>query len=72
MTTQSVQLSGDVNKRDWHPVKNLLPDEDVKVMVIAPNGQELVMFRKGNPWFYEDGSMYVYWTPVFWHAKPYY
>ncbi len=53
----------------WNPTcgpEVALPLEGKRVLVISPSGQEVLMFRKGKLWFFDDGSMYVYWTPAFW------
>jgi hypothetical protein len=50
----------------WTLCRKELPPEDVEVIVLAPSGEELVMFRKGRLWFIDGGEMYVYWEPLVW------
>ncbi len=51
---------------NWHRVEVALPDEEVIVRTISPGGIETMLKRRGLLWFVPDGSMYVYYTPVFW------
>lgn len=47
-------------------VSEKLPPEGEVVQTISPNGLESQLKRNGNLWFFPDGSMYVYYTPLFW------
>ena len=55
---------------NWTNVYNELPDEGVVVetRIVDRHGSrnEGRLKRKGNLWFLEDGSMYVYYTPTHW------
>jgi hypothetical protein len=51
-------------------VADVLPPENVVVVtkIIDEEGErnEARLKRKGNLWWLEDGSMYVYYTPTHW------
>jgi hypothetical protein len=57
---------------DWISTGDRLPDDGVEVMTkidadgCVRNEQSLV--RRGNLWFFPDGSMYVYYTPTHWRS----
>lgn len=53
-------------RRNWHMIEHSLPDEGIEVEVISPGGIETTLKRNGRLWFDPDGSMYMYWTPMFW------
>lgn len=42
------------------------PDGEV-VMTKSPSGMVQSLKRSGHLWFVPDGSMYVYYTPGWWH-----
>lgn len=51
----------------WIRVADLLPPEGEVVETDTPStGQVARLRRKGNLWFFEDYSMYVYYTPGYW------
>lgn len=50
----------------WERTASKLPPEDKLVNTLSEGGIEAKLKRQGNLWFVEDGSMYVYYTPVFW------
>lgn len=54
---------------DWTLTTDELPKEGVPVDTISEGGQETVLVRQGGLWFFEDFSMYVYYTPKFWRTK---
>ena len=55
---------------DWIKCTVTLPKEGEIVMtkILDANGErnEQKLIRKGNLWFLEDYSMYVYYTPTHW------
>ena len=54
----------------WWKCKDKLPPqgEVVKTKIEDENGKrnEAKLYLKGNLWWMEDGSMYVYYTPTHW------
>jgi hypothetical protein len=51
----------------WHRTELELPPEGEVVETISPQGgQHARLSRSGGLWFLEDGSMYVYYTPLVW------
>lgn len=51
----------------WTQTAIELPPEGEVVETISPQGgQHALLKRNGNLWFFEDGSMYVYYTPLVW------
>ncbi len=58
----------------WHEITPDDPPQGRKVLTKIDDNQgprnEQVMFRRGNLWFVEDGSMYVYYRPTHWATKP--
>ena len=54
----------------WIPVASHLPkDGDVvetKIDDDMGRRNEIRLKRQGRLWFFEDGSMYVYYTPTHW------
>lgn len=57
---------------DWIKCTVTLPKEGETVMtkILDANGErnEQKLIRKGNLWFLEDNSMYVYYTPTHWKS----
>lgn len=51
---------------EWTQTESALPPEGVLVDAITPSGNPSTLRRKGNLWWLPDGSMYVYFTPVWW------
>ena len=55
---------------EWNKVSVCLPPEnevvDTKIEDRKGVRCERRLFRSGNLWFIEDGSMYVYNTPTHW------
>ena len=47
-----------------------LPPEGVVVDTISEGGQDVRLKRIEKLWFFEDGSMYVYYTPIMWRLIP--
>lgn len=52
--------------RQWNLTKLELPCEGMVVLTCSDGGLEQKLIRKGNLWFHEDMSMYVYYTPKYW------
>lgn len=50
----------------WHRTDMQLPQDGVVVLTVSESGLEQKLKRQGNLWFFPDGSMYVYYTPVKW------
>jgi len=54
----------------WWKVADKLPPENeiVKTKIDDAGGKrnEAKLYRKGNLWWMEDGTMYVYYTPTHW------
>lgn len=48
----------------WESTAKELPEENILVKTISPNGEEADLYRIGNLWF--SGSSYVYYTPEKW------
>ncbi len=55
--------------KDWTRVEDKLPPDGVVVDTISPGGMEQPLKRNGALWFFDDDSMYVYYTPEFWRAQ---
>ena len=53
----------------WVSTAKQLPDEGVVVRAMDSTGSIHELKRIGNLWFIPDGSMYVYFTPLFWQPK---
>lgn len=55
----------------WTETKLLLPPDGVIVETKLDDAKgvrnEQKLKRRGNLWFFPDGSMYVYYTPTHWH-----
>ena len=55
---------------NWISVNSLLPKEGLPVVtkIDDEKGKRNIstLIRKGNLWFLEDMSMYVYYTPTHW------
>lgn len=59
---------------NWITCKDRLPENGVAVDTkIDGDGKgcrnEQVLKRQNNLWFFEDGSMYVYYTPTHWRIR---
>ena len=52
--------------RDYKRTEDEVPNEGVVVETVSPGGMVSKLKRNGNLWFFADGSMYVYYTPLFW------
>lgn len=54
----------------WLKTSNILPPENTIVETKIDYGRgcrnQGKLYRLGNLWFLEDGSMYVYYTPTHW------
>lgn len=54
--------------RVWRRCDNDPPTEGVEVVTMSPGGMEQTLVRKGRLWFTDTRmSLYVYYTPQFWH-----
>lgn len=55
---------------DWISVVERLPPENKIVDTSIDDGEyirnERKLKRKGNLWYFPNGSMYVYYTPTHW------
>jgi hypothetical protein len=52
----------------WNRTDLSVPEEGVVVNTLTRNGEESTLMRQGALWFIPDGSMYVYYTPMFWKS----
>ena len=58
----------------WEVITEVQPPQGVVVLTkidgdgVSRNEQDLV--RKGNLWFFQDMSMYVYYTPTHFKEQP--
>jgi hypothetical protein len=43
---------------------------DTKISDIGGERNHQRLFRKGRLWYFDDGSMYVYYTPTHWSELP--
>lgn len=50
----------------WNRTDRIEPREGEVVDTIAENGTAQLLKMVRNLWFFEDGSMYVYYVPEFW------
>ena len=54
-------------------ITKTLPPEGVHILTKISdekgNRNEQVLVRKGNLWYFDDMSMYVYYTPTHWKEK---
>lgn len=55
--------------QDWIPTERELPPDDVVVDAMDSGGHVQPLKRRGNLWWFADGSMYVYFVPKFWRAR---
>jgi len=55
--------------QNWTKTSNQLPPDNAIVSTMDSSGSVQDLKRKGNLWWFTDGSMYVYYTPQFWQAK---
>ena len=51
---------------NWTRVDKELPAQKREVMTLSEGGIEQSLMLQGKLWFHPDGSMYVYYTPVYW------
>ena len=51
----------------WKSVEDELPPEGVAVRTMSANGLEQTLIRQGGLYWFQDMSMYVYYTVVAWH-----
>lgn len=62
-------LKSDTRKpRNWISLNQEPPPENVVVNTINSTGQITRLKRIGRLWWFEDGSMYVYYVPQFWQT----
>jgi len=54
----------------WISTADRLPPEGeaVETKLSPPDRNHASLVRKGNLWFFEDMSMYVYYRPTHWRA----
>lgn len=54
----------------WTACADRLPDDGLVVLTKIDDTKgarnEQLLKRRGNLWFFPDGSMYVYYTPTHW------
>lgn len=55
--------------KNWIPTQNKLPENGVTVEAMDSAGHVQDLKRDGNLWWFPDGSMYVYFTPMMWKPK---
>jgi hypothetical protein len=57
-------------ERPWWRVDEIQPNDgkvvDTKISDIGGERNHQRLKRQGRLWFFEDGSMYVYYTPTHW------
>lgn len=55
---------------DWQPIESAPSHVVIETKVDDADGvrNEQRLVRVGNLWFFEDMSMYVYYTPTHWRA----
>ena len=60
--------------RAWTRTTEKLPPEDIivdtKISDIGGERNHQRLYRHGRLWFFDDGSMYVYYTPTHWSELP--
>lgn len=58
---------------DWIATSDLLPKEgkvvETKIERGGGSSNECTLKRRGNLWFFPDGSMYVYYVPTHWRES---
>lgn len=52
---------------DWTPTERELPPVGVEVLTMDSGGHVQSLVFEHGLWFFPDRSMYVYYTPKFWH-----
>lgn len=63
-------MNASQNASSWRNTANVLPPEGKVVETMSPGGIQAPLIRSGKLWFMEDGSMYVYYSPVKWRELP--
>jgi hypothetical protein len=60
------------DKLDWRPASTAPDGVEVMTKIDDARGvrNETTLKRRGNLWWFPDGSMYVYYTPTHWAPKP--
>lgn len=53
----------------WIHITNQLPPENVVVETQSESGMEQDLILHKNLWWFDDMSMYVYYTPRLWRRK---
>ncbi len=60
--------------RTWTRTAEMLPPDgiivDTMISDIGGERNHQRLYRKGRLWFFDDGSMYVYYTPTHWSELP--
>lgn len=54
---------------DWTPTERELPPDGVVVDAMDSAGHVQPLRRRGNLFWFPDGSMYVYFVPKFWKRR---
>lgn len=52
--------------KDWTQTVLQLPPDNKVVETMDSGGHVQNLIRKGNLWWFDDMSMYVYYVPKFW------
>lgn len=55
--------------KDWTPTEQRLPPDMTVVETMDSGGNVQDLMRRGNLFWFPDGSMYVYYVPKFWKLK---
>ncbi|MFD7161742.1 hypothetical protein ACFV9C_44655 [Kribbella sp. NPDC059898] len=58
--------TGGADVLDWTSTTEALADEGVVVDTRDSSDRATRLVRKGRLWFFEDNSMYMYYTPTAW------
>ena len=53
----------------WTRTQDELPPEGEVVATLSEGGLEQELKRRGQLWFFPDGSMYVYYHVAYWRRK---
>ena len=55
-----------MDEQDWCPTDRILPEEGKVVWAMDSGGHVQTLKLSSGLWWFPDGSMYVYFTPLFW------
>lgn len=64
--TDNTETDANMTTKMRNRTDQVLPPENEVVMTLSKGGIQQTLKRQGNLWFCPDGSMYVYYTPVYW------